>query len=160
MAPKSSIRRDGERGQIYRDATGRKSPGLSAIVVLVDVFDNFGHVVLVLAELGGILEDVFFFLPILFRFILGALAAAGTLAGGCRLGLFLGLAFSLFAGRNLGDRFAFAVGLSREIGLEFFVLQRHDLCFGSGRRDGASRLFRLRQGLGIEGRAAFRTHDR
>src|SRR5487761_1419883 len=78
MAPKSSIRRDGERGQIYRDATGRKSPGLSAIVVLVDVFDNFGHVVLVLAELGGILEDVFFFLPILFRFILGALAAAGT----------------------------------------------------------------------------------
>src|SRR5262249_56955341 len=70
------------------EASGNRPPG-SALLLVLDVLDHLGHVVLVLAELGGVLDQLLL--------LLLALAFGGGLAlfGGLGL-LALDLDFGLF----------------------------------------------------------------
>src|SRR6185437_12455700 len=105
--------------------------------ILVDVLDHLGHIVFVLAELGGIFEDFFLFL----------------LAFGL-LGVFL-------LGLGLGIIRQGGIGL-RRLGNFFGAKIRLDLLIGHrlGDRRGGARAPRLEQRLRIERRAAMRADDR
>src|SRR5487761_1526922 len=136
MAPNWARSAVGTR-EIERGAAGRKRACRSAVVLLIDVLDNLGHIILVLAELRGILEHLFVLFPVLFLLAACILAASLAFAGLRSRGLSSRFGL-LFGDRNLGHRFAFLVGLGGQIGLEF-LLQRRDI-LDHRRRGGAGLL--------------------
>src|SRR6516164_10087920 len=63
MAPRSIMRREIRNTAAERQAEKQRRRRPTALVLLLlDVFDNLGHVVLVFAELGGIFEQLFILL--------------------------------------------------------------------------------------------------
>src|SRR5579875_2439672 len=129
MAPERVPRR--ERGESSAARRGGKGLARSAIVLVIDVLDDLGHVVLVLAEFRCVFEHLF----VLFLVFLLVLAARGLAAA---------LAFTRLSGLAL---------------LSGLFVERRDILVRNRRRDRA-RLSRLDEELGIERRAAFRTCDR
>src|SRR5579875_209922 len=157
MAPERVPRR--ERGESSAARRGGKGLARSAIVLVIDVLDDLGHVVLVLAEFRCVFEHLFV-LFLVFLLVLAArgLAAALAFTRLSGLALLLGLLLDLAADRNFRHLRLRFVRLGGQVGLKLFV-ERRDILVRNRRRDRA-RLSRLDEELGIERRAAFRTCDR
>src|SRR3954451_20579539 len=126
-------RENKERAAAPQEAFRAAAAAVSALLLVLDVLDHLGHVVLVLAELGGVLDHLLLFLLL-------------ALGGGLPL-LFLGLDRLGVLGRRL-------LGLG--LGIDLVGGERRHLLLGDRRRAGAAG---LEEGLGIEPGLALRALD-